>query len=246
MSEPALVLESFVFQDFEVPTGVRFGGRQLLAIHQLTDGRRIIDSIGPDESEISFSGAFSGADAAFRARTLNSLRTAGNELALTWDVFFYTVILREFEADYENPVWIPYRVACTVVRDESLTITSPTLSIGNGILADIGLAASQCAGLGLDLTVTQTCLNDPNATILGTAAYLAAGLQLARTTSAIDSYIEDTETILQTAMPPNGSPAESLMVGLNTSTLAAQQLACLTSANSYVGRASRNLSRAST
>ena len=127
-----------------------------------------------------------------------------------------------------------------------MTITSPTLSIGNGILADIGLAASQCAGLGLDLTVTQTCLNDPNATILGTAAYLAAGLQLARTTSAIDSYIEDTETILQTAMPPNGSPAESLMVGLNTSTLAAQQLACLTSANSYVGRASRNLSRAST
>lgn len=92
MSEVVLQLGPVTFSAFEIPAGINFGGRQIIAIHQLADGRRVIDSIGAAESELSFSGAFSGPTATFRARQLDSLRVAGAELSLTWDVFCYTVV----------------------------------------------------------------------------------------------------------------------------------------------------------
>jgi hypothetical protein len=246
MSGVVLVLGPVAFQAFEIPSGINFGGRQLLAVHQLTDGRRVVDSIGPDESEISFSGAFSGADATLRARALNALRVAGGGISLTWDVFFYTVVLSRFDAEYENPVWIPYRISCTVVRDEASAANSSVISLGNSVLADLGVAAGQCASLGVDFTDVQACLADPNATTLGSAAYAAAQSSLSLTQSAINTQIGSTEATLRTVISSNPGNAGSLITDLVTSTTAAQQLADLTSASAYVGRAARNLSNAST
>jgi len=63
MSDVILVLGPVAFQDFEIPSAINFGGRQRLAVHQLTNGRRVVDTMGPDASEIGFSGVFSGPDA---------------------------------------------------------------------------------------------------------------------------------------------------------------------------------------
>ncbi len=246
MSSVVLVLGPVVFQDFEIPSNINIGGRQILAVHQLTDGRRVIDSIGPDESEISFSGAFSGADATLRARTLNSLRAAGDELSLLWDVFFYTVVLSHFDAEYENPVWIPYRISCTVVRDEAASEISSVVSLGNSILADLGVAAEQCADFSLDFTAAQCSMANPKATTLGSAAYVAAQSTIGLAQDNVNTQIASTEATFQAAISSNVSSAESLLAALVTSTTAAQQLAALMSATAYVGRAMRNLSNAST
>ena len=246
MSIVALALGPVAFQDFEIPSGINFGGRQLLAIHQLTNGRRVVDSIGADESEISFAGVFSGADATFRARMLNSLRVTGGTLSLTWDVFFYTIVLSRFDANYENPVWIPYRISCTVVRDEATTVPPVVISLSNSILADMGVAANQCMALGLDFTNVQSAVASPNATNLGSAAYVAAKSSISLTQSAINIQVASTEVAIQTIIASNLDSAESLIVELVASTIAAQQLADLTSASAYVGRAARNLSNAST
>jgi hypothetical protein len=246
MSSVVLALGPVAFQDFEIPSGINFGGRQILAVHQLTDGQRVVDCIGPDESEISFSGAFSGANATLRARTLNSLRLVGGELTLTWDVFFYTVVINHFDADYENPVWIPYRTSCTVVRDEAVATASSVISLGNSILSDLGVATSQCVGFGPDFTDVQSSLANPGATTLGSAAYVAALGSIGLTQSFINTQIGSAEATLQSIISSNPDSAGSLATDLVTSTTAAQRLAGLTSANAYVGRAARNLSNAST
>jgi hypothetical protein len=245
MSGVVLMLGPVAFQDFEVPAGINFGGRQLVAVHQLTDGQRIVDSIGPAESEISFSGVFSGADATSRARMLNSLRVAGGELSLTWDVFLYTVVLSRFDAGYENLLWIPYRISCTVVRDEAEVLAFSSISLGNSILADLSVAGNQCVGLGLDFTNVEGSLANPAATTLGSTAYVTVQLGLSVAQSAINTQIGSTETALQVAISPHSTSVESLIADLIISTTAAGQLANLTSARAYLARGARNLLNAS-
>lgn len=246
MSDVVLVLGPVAFRDFEIPSAINFGGRQRLAVHQLTNGRRVVDTMGPDASEIAFSGVFSGSDASLRARLLDSLRVVGDELSLTWDVFFYTVILNRFDANYENPVWIPYRISCTVVQDDAAAAIASIVSLASSVLADLGVAANQCTNLGIDFTDVQNSLTAPDATTLGSAAYAAARSGISLTQSAIDTKIGSAEATLQVINSSNPGSAASLATDLTTSTTAAQQLADLTSASAYLGRAARNLSNAST
>jgi hypothetical protein len=246
MSGVVLVLGPVAFQDFEIPAGINFGGRQLLAVHQLTGGRRIVDSIGASETEIVFSGSFSGADGTLRARMLNSLRVAGGVLSLTWDVFFYSVILTRFEANYQNPLWIPYRISCTVVRDEAIATILPGISLSNSVLMDLGVAAGQCANVGIDLTDAQNSLLDPDATILGSAGYVAARSSIDLAQTAINTRILTIEAAFPTGIASDAGSAGTLITNLVLSTISAAQLAYLTSAGAYVGRAARNLSNAST
>lgn len=114
-----LLLGPVAFQDFEIPSGINFGGKQRLALHRLPGGSRVIDALGRDDAQIGFSGVFAGSDATLRARSLDELRVAGIALPLTWDIFFYTVLIADFYADYRNGWWIPYHIICTVVRDEA-------------------------------------------------------------------------------------------------------------------------------
>src|ERR1035438_3000846 len=115
MAEGTLLLGPILFRDFELPERVRWGGAQKLAVHRLPGGARVIDSLGRDDADIAWSGVFSGSDAALRAGTLDLIRAEGSSWPLTWDWFFYTVVIARFDADYTRPNWIPYRITCTVV-----------------------------------------------------------------------------------------------------------------------------------
>jgi hypothetical protein len=246
MPDVVLVLGPIAFQDFEIPSAINFGGRQRLAIHQLTDGRRIIDTMGPDASEIAFSGVFSGTDATLRARLLDSLRVAGDELPLTWDVFFYTVVLSRFDANYKNPVWIPYRISCTVVLDDAAAGLTSVISLTSSVLSDVGVAANQCTSFDINFTDVQNSLIAPDATTLGSAAYVAAQSSISVTQSAVNTQIASAEATLQGIGSSTPNSAASLAADLMTSATAAQQLADLTSGSAYLSRAARNLSNAST
>ena len=81
-------------QDFEVPTSVRFGGRQRLAVHRLAGGHRIVEKLGPDDDEITFKGTFSGPNAKSRVRTFDDLRLSGAIVWLTWESFKRRVVVR--------------------------------------------------------------------------------------------------------------------------------------------------------
>jgi hypothetical protein len=149
-------------QDFEVPSSVRFGGRHRLAVHKLSDGRRIVESLGPDDGEISFRGTASGADADSRIRAINRLRLSGEAVWLAWESFRYRVVVKSLMMEYQSPWWIPFRVSCVVVDQEGLQN-----GVGSGvwaiISADLSSAISAAGGQLPGLGSLQVALSTNNA-----------------------------------------------------------------------------------
>jgi hypothetical protein len=226
MSDFSLTLGPVAFAGFELPSSITLGGRQRLAIHRLPGGLRIIDALGPDPADIAFSGIFTGPDAADRARLLDVLRVAGTALPLAWDAFLYTVIIERFEADYRSPWWIPYRLSCSVLRDEAAVLVTAAAELAPAITSDL-LAAGSFA------TAASAAIATPGATTAGTVAYASAQLALSGTVTALNSQITATEPSLAATDLP------SAVAG-------AGMLAQLTAARAYTARAARNLSNAST
>ncbi len=226
MSDFSLTLGPVAFAGFELPSSITFGGRQRLAIHRLPGGVRIIDALGPDPADLAFSGIFTGPDAADRARLLDTLRVLGDPLSLAWDAFLYTVIVERFEADYRSPWWVPYRLSCTVLRDEAAAVGVDAASLAPALTADLlsaGPAASPAAA----------AIAAPGATTAGTAAYAAAQASLTATLASLDGQVASAEPALQSA-------------DLAAAAAAAGMLARLTAARAYAARAARNLAAAST
>jgi hypothetical protein len=95
MPDTILILGPIVFRDFEIPEKINFGGAQRMAVHQLPGGARVIDALGRDDAEITFTGTFTGPDATLRARALDEMRALGTTLPLTWDVFTYSVLVKD-------------------------------------------------------------------------------------------------------------------------------------------------------
>lgn len=246
MTDVALLLGPIVFQDFEVPSGINFGGRQRLALHRLPSGSRVIDALGRDDAQISFSGIFAGSDAILRARSLDELRVAGIPLPLTWDVLFYTVLISDFCADYRSSWWIPYRIVCTVIRDEASALLLAAASLATAALTDVGIAASDASDAGVDLSPLQTALTAPGATTRGTAAFTGAQACLADARSSIGAAVEASEATLTGAGVADVGSAQRGVAGLMAAADAAGQLSSLASAGAYLGRASSNLANAST
>ncbi len=228
MSGFSLTLGPIDFAGFELPSAITLGGRQRLAIHRLPGGLRIIDALGADHADLAFNGIFSGPDAADRARILDALRIAGVALPLAWDAFLYTVIIESFEADYRSPWWIPYRLTCSVLRDEAAIPIGPVLSLVASLAADIAQAA-----IYTDVSSPAASLADPSAITAGTTANATAQSTFAGSTALLDSSIA-------AAGPGLNTP------DLLAATAAAAQLARLTAARGYMARANRNLAQAST
>lgn len=246
MSDIALILGPVVFQDFEIPACIGFGGKQRLAIHQLVGGGRVVDALGRDDTEIVFQGVFSGADATLRARALDELRVAGQPLPLTWDVFYYSVIISRFAADYRNGWWIPFKLSCTVLRDEAAALIEAIASLAESAISDIATAAGFALQGGFDLSGAQTALAAPSATTLGTAAYAQAQASLASATSSLaaNGALAETQLVAQPAV--SGIPADALVANFSQVTNAAGQLAAVTLAKAYVGRAAVEIANVST
>ena len=226
MSDFSLTLGPVAFAGFELPSSITIGGRQRLAIHRLPGGLRIIDALGPDPADIAFSGIFTGPDAAERTRLLDTLRIAGTNLPLAWDAFAYTVVIEHFEADYRSPWWIPYRISCSVLRDEVAAIVTAFIQLAPTLTSDL-LAAGSFA------TAASVAVSASGATTAGTAANAAAQSSLAITLTSLDAQIA-------TASGSLNAP------DLPTTVANAGLLAQLAAARAYTARAARNLSAAST
>jgi hypothetical protein len=114
-----LALGPFLFDTFEVPHTINWGGAQRLAVHKLPGGERVIDAMGRDDDVISWSGTFLGPNSMERARVVDGLRIAGDALPLTWGGQSYLVFISEFKVEYQHFACLPYRISCTVLVDQS-------------------------------------------------------------------------------------------------------------------------------
>jgi guanyl-specific ribonuclease Sa len=220
-----------LLQGFELPDHISWGGEQRLVVHRLPGGGRIIDSLGRDDADITWSGVFTGADAGLRARLIDLMRAGGRPWPLTWSSFFYSVVIKSLDVDYRKENWLPYRLTCTVARDEVEAIVETVLSTAETVLADLASASS--IGVGIDFNSAMTAIGEIGAATFGTAANINARSSLAGANSAIEHGIANQQAIL------TGTPFNSARDIVNW-TNAAGQLASFTSARGYVRRAQVN------
>ena len=113
----SLTLGPITFKQFEIPSSIVFGGRQKLAIHSLLDGRRLVDVLGPEDTDITFSGIFSGPDAIARSMGMDLLRRTGVTIPLSWSDYFYSVIVRSLKLTYYGSNWIAFSILCTTTEN---------------------------------------------------------------------------------------------------------------------------------
>jgi hypothetical protein len=246
MSGVVLILGPVEFHDFEIPARINLGGTQRLAIHYLSDGTKVIDALGRDDTDISFSGNFSGSDATLRARLLDEMRVSGEMYALCWDVFLYSVVIKRFEADYKTGWWIPYRMTCAVLRDEASALIEAIASAAESVLGDVVSAAAYTATAGVDASGTSALLTQPNATTLGTLAYSAAAAALAQTNANLDNTTSVAAAALSRPTVATTGAAVPAIATLKAAVSSAGQLSSAVTARSYFGRAARNLANVST
>jgi hypothetical protein len=228
MPTTQLLLGPVAFAGFEVPDRITFGGRQRLAIHRLVGGGRVVDALGADDADLAWSGVFSGPDAADRARLLDALRMAGAQVTLTWDAFFYTVVIAEFSADYSAPWWVPYRLVCTVVLDPAAPVVQAAADLLTSVTADLTSASA-----AFDVSAPLAAVGVTGAATAGTAANAAAVASLAASQAALGTQLAAAGAALGGDDPLAVSAA-------------AGQLASLSQASAYLGRARVNLANAST
>ncbi len=112
-----LRLGQVTFANNEIPERINFGGDQSLSVKQLVGGQRIVDAMGRVDDDISWSGLFFGSTATFRARFLDTMRTQGAKIPLTWSQFSFLVVIKSFKPSFERTYQIPYSITCTVVQD---------------------------------------------------------------------------------------------------------------------------------
>lgn len=232
-----LLLGPVLFQGFELPDRIGWGGTQRLSVHRLPGGTRVIDSLGRDDASITWSGIFAGPDAALRARLLDLLRADGGLLPLAWSSFVYTVAIARFHAEYATENWIPYRISCTVLRDEAEALVGAALSLGEGLLSDLADAAGLDARLNLALPLAALAVSGSTAS--GTTAHARAAGALHAAGVAQDSAIAaSTATLARSEMD---TPA-----GVAGAVSAAGVLAVQVGARGYLARAERDHAKAST
>lgn len=121
-----LMLDDFLFEEFEIPDKIPISGKQTLAVHKLIGGNRVIDAMGPDPDEIRWSGRFQGGDVVSRARELEVMRDSGQPVQFLCGSIAKTVLVSEFKFDFERPYQAPYEICCTVLPDDA-DDTDPSL-----------------------------------------------------------------------------------------------------------------------
>lgn len=112
-----LSLGGILFEGFELPEKIAQGGNQELVIQKTIGGRRVIDSMGPDDAPIEWSGRFLGETAQLRALRLDLLRRSGREVELAFGLRAYRVVVRSFQAQIERPYLVPYSISCEIIED---------------------------------------------------------------------------------------------------------------------------------
>jgi hypothetical protein len=223
-----LTLGDFIFDHFEVPERIGFGGRQQLAVHKLIGGARLVDTLGPDDAAIRWSGVFSGSDAGDRARALDAMRVEGLQLPLNWDAFCYLVLIETLSLQFNNPWWVPYQISCLVVRDLAEAGEAIVPSLADSLFADLS-----AAGLYTDTSGAIAATQVAGALFEGSTQYAAAATTLQTTSSSIDRTI---------ALCQNGLNSSQLSTVVSSS----GSLAQLYAARAYIQRAIANLDNTST
>ena len=155
-----------------MPESIGFGASQLLHVHTLVGGARVVDALGAVPLRPEWSGWFIGSQALARARFLKKMAEAGQPLALRYGEFAYTVVIAEFSAEFRAGPNLPYSIALEVVRDHDAVgsgtglpgltqmvaqdlasaISNAATIADSGLIAAVGMVGAAVAATGGEFT----------------------------------------------------------------------------------------------
>jgi len=245
-------LGQFQFALFEIPEKIKWGGSQRTAVHELVGGQRVIDAMGRSDRALEWSGLFMGLNATERARFLDTLRAQGAAQTLTFGQFSYSVIVKEFDADYERFYQIPYRISCEVIADLANPVTTVAVpSIDTDILTDYGSAVALAGPIG-DSSLTSLLVTVANAIALIGSFATAAKSAIATVQQPLASVQSRVQALIGIGgltlsgvstfggVLPGVSGAQSAL-SLSSQAVNLTQLNSLYQLGSVIGRMSANL-----
>jgi len=212
----------------EVPSILRVGGQQMLMVHRLPGGDRVIDAAGNDPNRLTLSGVFVGPNSLSRAESVEKLRNVGKPLDLFVANLDFKVIIYEFYYLYQNRGFtIPYEMVLEVYSEK--TATTPSADIAS-IIGDS--AAAAYSGIASAITSVSTFTKSVVGTLTGVigqvtplANLTGAGGVLAKAQTQLTqvSTIASTTTNLTAAPDAAASMFSSLQsAGENISTAVTQ------------------------
>jgi hypothetical protein len=148
MSNDTLVLGSIAFDEWSTPERMPFGGKQAMAVHKLPGGARVVDTLGPDEMDIQFTGTMFSNNAVGVADELDAMRKTGTPVPLMFAGRFYLVIVAEARADIKRyPQLVNYNVTCLVVQNNMAGVLGAVVSSVSGLVSADMASAMSLAGL---------------------------------------------------------------------------------------------------
>jgi hypothetical protein len=124
----ALSIGAVTFNSSECPEELPIGGvEQLVVVHQLPGGTRVVSAFGPNAKPVSWSGKLFAGNVQPRIRQLRIYAVSGQQLTLVWGNEAYLVVVRDFEPVYLGG-YAKYTITVEVVADQNgaFTLSSPT------------------------------------------------------------------------------------------------------------------------
>lgn len=255
MADTALVLGSITFQGFEIPERIPFGGEQSLSVKKLVGGARVVDPMGADDAEITWSGRFQSPDALNRALAVDAMRRGGQQQTLTVFGLTYTVVVQKFAYNVERLYQVLYDLALTVVQDNTAAPAASTSTLDDVVGSDMDDANTiaptitapsvppAIAALQNAITAAGT-LQGSTLTALAPVAAAAAGA-----TGIVQAAIDATDPTIQSdtgavAGIVSGGNAAAMIVTFQAQQAAIGQEAALLQLVALTSRIQTNLAQA--
>ncbi|GBR12384.1 hypothetical protein [Asaia spathodeae] len=181
-----VTLGNLVLSGPEVPDELVIGGRQVLIIHRLLGGGRVIDSVGNDPARLVLTGRFIGPMATSRARRLETMREAAQVLAFSVADLSARVWIAEFSWSYRARGTIcPYRLV--LEREVSppvlVPISSETASMD--MVSGLGVFSTMLGQMTDSGWIGTTMISSVVGQIMPIAQILGAGGAVAHAQDAL-------------------------------------------------------------
>ena len=160
MADFVLTLGGVGFQDFEVPESIAAGGGQALATRKYPGGVRTVQTMGPDDAPLTWTGWFEADTALARCQQIDIMRRQGQAVVAAWSIYSYLVVIKAFSWKFRRYYHIEYAITLEVVQDLTQPPVQSSADADTQINSDASDASSDATTLsqlrgpnGLDLSM---------------------------------------------------------------------------------------------
>jgi hypothetical protein len=254
LSGSPISLGDFDFDDdplgASVPTFIESGMSQRLNVHKLMGGGVVIDAMGGDYDEVKWSGTFFGPDAMSRGQQLAQMAYDGQSHTLVWgpnafDVVVAAVPIKDFYGYSE------YSITCHVLdvqadnnSDTLSQVVSEDMDSADDSLPDDSDDLSDGIDDATDAISQNTVAINPITNAIRTSTQIANNFlsTIGPVKDQITSRLTQANTLIHGigTLGATGNPALTIR-NLNSATSALENIAKLSTAQAYIGRAINNV-----